>query len=268
MPESADLSLAAMLTRAALAAGAAILDIYAKPIAVTEKADRTPVTEADARAEEIILAHLAAAEPGTMVIAEEASAVCPPGAAPERFFLVDPLDGTREFVGRNGEFTVNIALIEDGWPTAGVVLAPAAGRLFIAAGPDAAFAADAATGAADPADPARWRPIAARAPGPDGLAALVSRSHGDAETEAWLARQPVARRVAAGSSLKFCLIAAGEADVYPRFGRTMEWDTAAGQAVLEAAGGGVHTLDGGRLAYGKAEAGYANPPFIARGRDA
>lgn len=266
MPAPSDPLFAAMLVRASLAAGKAILDIYAAPFAVREKGDRSPVTEADARAEEIILAHLAREAGDIAVISEEASAERPPGAAPARFFLVDPLDGTREFIGRNGEFTVNIALIDGGRPVAGVVLAPAAGRLFVAAG-EAAFAADAGPGAPDPAQPANWRPIRARPPRPGALTALVSRSHGDAQTEDWLRETGVTETVAAGSSLKFCVIAAGEADLYPRFGRTMEWDTAAGQAVLEAAGGSVRTLDGAPLRYGKAGQGYANPPFIARGRD-
>jgi len=217
------------------------------------------VTRADEEAEALIVARLTKLSPEIPVVAEEAVAA---GAMPRvgaRFFLVDPLDGTKEFLSRNGEFTVNIALIENEAPVCGVVLAPALGR---------AFAGDVAAGAAFELLPEGGaRAIRARTAPEEGLTAVVSRSHRDAKTEEFLAHYKIARMVAAGSSLKFCLIAAGEADLYPRHGRTMEWDTAAGHAVLAAAGGSVTQLDGAPFLYGKAAQGFANPHFVARGRD-
>jgi 3'(2'), 5'-bisphosphate nucleotidase len=168
---------------------------------------------------------------------------------------VDPLDGTREFVNRNGEFTVNIALIENAHPIVGVVHIPAQARLYVAGSPGEVFLY---------ADKGGSRRLAVRRPDRDGLVVVASRSHRDTETDAYLATLKVKDISPAGSSLKFCRIAEAGADLYPRFGRTMEWDTAAGHAVLAAAGGSVRTLDGSELAYGKA--GFENPPFIARGR--
>lgn len=245
----------------ALLAGRAIMEIYGACEA-REKADRSPVTDADERAEAVILAELAGACPGVPVVAEESVAKgdCPTCGA--RFILVDPLDGTREFIKRNGEFTVNIAMIENGAPVAGAVYAPALGKLWLG-GATASLCA-AAPGGALPAARER-RPIHARPPQPAGLIALCSRSHGDPETEAFLARLPVAERTSAGSSLKFCLIAEGVADVYPRFGPTMEWDIAAGEAVLRAAGGRVVDTAGSPMRYGKAEAGFRNGGFVAWG---
>jgi 3'(2'), 5'-bisphosphate nucleotidase len=242
---------------AAREAGAAILDIYAHAFAVREKADRSPVTHADDVAEAIILARLAAATPAVPIIAEErAAATGLPGAAAQRFWLVDPLDGTKEFIARNGEFTVNIALVEGDRPVLGVVHVPVRGTTYWAAGADTAMRQN---GDLPP------HPIAARPAPAQGAIVVHSRSHID-ETELarFIAALPGAERRLCGSSIKFCLLAAGEADLYPRFGRTMEWDTAAGQAVLEAAGGVVTTLDGARLRYGKTA--FANPDFIARGR--
>ena len=236
----------------ALAAGREIMRIYGAGFTARAKADASPVTDADEAAERIILEGLARIAPDVPVVAEEQVAA---GRAPQspgaRFFLVDPLDGTKEFVARNGEFTVNIARIEDGRPVAGVVHAPAVGETYWA-DVSGAHAGD-------------GRKIAARMPPGEGLVALVSRSHGNAETEAWLAAEPIAARKTAGSSLKFCHIAAGLGDVYPRIGRTMEWDTAAGQAILEAAGGSVRDLAGRPLAYGKP--GFVNPSYVARGKD-
>lgn len=230
-------------------AGAAIMAIYATDFAVHTKGDSSPVTAADETAERIILAGLARLAPGIPVVAEESVAA---GHAPDhlgdRFWLVDPLDGTREFLARNGEFTVNVALIEHGAPTLGVVFAPAIDTLYWTDG-HRAFRGE--------------TPIRARAPGADGLVVLASRSHRTAETEAYLATLRIARLVSAGSSLKFGVLAAGEADLYPRHGPTMEWDTAAGDAVLRAAGGTVTALNGQPLAYGKP--GFRNPSFIARG---
>ncbi|MBF0128448.1 MAG: 3'(2'),5'-bisphosphate nucleotidase CysQ [Alphaproteobacteria bacterium] len=236
-------------------AGAVILSIYAGDFKIESKADDSPVTAADRAAEAVILAGLARLTPGIPMVAEEQTAA---GRLPDIgggvFWLVDPLDGTKEFIRRNGEFTVNIALIEDGWPTLGVVYAPALDRLFCGAGPGTAHCE--AGGVS--------RAIAARNPGDDGAVVVVSRFHGDSELlDAYLSGLKVRSRTQAGSSLKFCLLAGGEADLYPRFGRTMEWDTAAGHAVLLAAGGTVTTTDGEALRYGKR--GLENPHFIARG---
>jgi 3'(2'),5'-bisphosphate nucleotidase len=220
------------------------------------------VTAADQAAEAIILAHLASAAPGVPVVAEEQAAA---GGAPVvagRFFLVDPLDGTKEFVAGRDEFTVNIALVEHGVPVLGVVGAPALGRLF--AGDVARRVAFELRAAAASLEPLRL-PLKVRATPPGGPVAVASRSHGSDATEAWLAAAGVAGRVSIGSSLKFCLLAAGEADVYPRFGPTMEWDTAAGHAVVLAAGGVVREPDGRPLRYGKP--GFRNPSFIASAGD-
>ncbi|HUB97627.1 MAG TPA: 3'(2'),5'-bisphosphate nucleotidase CysQ [Stellaceae bacterium] len=243
--------------RAAHEASQQILEIYGTNFDVRVKDDRTPVTLADERAEAAILALLAAEAPGIPVVAEEQTAAqgisLPP--AP-RFWLVDPLDGTREFLKRNGEFTVNIALIEGTRPVLGVVHLPVTGVTYAACGPGTATHQD--PGGAP-------RPITARPAPATGAVVAHSRSHADeASLAAYVATHPGARRLVTGSSAKFCLLASGEADFYPRFGTTMEWDTAAGQAVLEAAGGAVLTLDGTPLAYAKPD--YRNPHFIARGR--
>jgi 3'(2'), 5'-bisphosphate nucleotidase len=241
----------------ARAAGRVIMDVYATDFAVQGKADASPVTAADQRAEALIVPALRELTPGVPVVAEEAQsrgALVEPAA---RFWLVDPLDGTREFVARNGEFTVNIALVEQGVPVLGVVYLPVPDRLFAGATALGAWQEDAGG----------RRRLACRKPPPAGLVVAASRSHGDeAALRAWLGSRPVARWVVAGSSLKFGLLAAGEADLYPRLGRTMEWDTAAGHAVLRAAGGEVEDLDGRPLRYGKP--GYENPHFVARGAPA
>ncbi len=238
-----------------------IMNIYASDFAVATKADLSPVTEADALAEKTILHELQKYWPDVPVLAEEQTAA---GLIPilgDRFFLVDPLDGTKEFLSRNGEFTVNIALIEKGRPVCGVVYAPAINRMYW--GDLAAGAALAIVKPLDDLTTKTWQQIKVRRAPKDGLVAVASRSHLDDATEAFLAGHKVKKRTSAGSSLKFCLVAAGEADIYPRFGRTMEWDTGAGQAVLEAAGGRVCREDGVPLTYGKAERGFDNPAFIA-----
>ena len=238
-------------------AGAAIMDIYATDFAVRGKADASPVTEADERAEALILPALASLTPDIPIVAEEAVAAGHIPTVGERFWLVDPLDGTKEFINRNGEFTVNIALIENGSPVLGVVFAPALDRLFAGAAGLGAFVEDKGV----------RRDIDCRTEPAEGLTVVASRSHGDADALAsFLAGRKVARQTNAGSSLKLCLVAAGEADVYPRLGRTMEWDIAAGDAVLRAAGGIVRTLDGPALRYGKAD--FANPHFAAWGKTA
>lgn len=249
-------SLLPLFSDLARAAGEAILPIWRSGVLAHTKADGSPLTEADLAAERILLAGLAAALPAIPVVSEED----PPAATalPERFLLVDPLDGTKEFLSGSGEFTVNLALIEAHRPVAGVVFAPALGLLWRGAEGAGAERQDLTAGTC--------RPIRVRPP-VDPPVAVASRSHADADTEAFLARLGVAERRAIGSSLKFCLVAEGEADVYPRFGPTMEWDTAAGHAVLAAAGGRVETPAGLPLLYGRGEAGWRNGPFIAWGGD-
>ncbi|HUF85830.1 MAG TPA: 3'(2'),5'-bisphosphate nucleotidase CysQ [Thermohalobaculum sp.] len=247
------------LRELALAAGRAIIEVRARTdLGARSKADASPVTEADIAADRLITEDLNRRFPAVPAVTEENPA-SHRRAGLRRFFLVDPLDGTREFVRREGEFTVNIALVEDGVPVAGVVYAPAVGRLFRTR-----------SGAAlEERVDADGRPLAGSerairvaTPDNDALVVVASKSHRDRATDAYIARYRVARFTGAGSSLKFCLIAAGEADFYPRLGRTMEWDTAAGHAVLRAAGGRVVRFDDHRpLAYGKP--GYENPFFLA-----
>jgi 3'(2'), 5'-bisphosphate nucleotidase len=252
------------LRRIALMAGAAIMDHYHTDFEVIHKDDNSPVTAADGDAEAIILEELRRVVPDIPVVSEEAAAA---GHIPDvghAFFLVDPLDGTKEFINKNGEFTVNIALIEGRLPVAGVVYAPAKERMFFGHGKGHAFeetVAPCSKGSSE--GPSRT--ISARRPADDGLVVIASRTHRDTKTDEYLNLYKVKEFLAAGSSLKFCVIAAGEADLYPRHGRTMEWDTAAGHAVLAAAGGSVTQLDGTPLIYGKTERGLDNPFFVARG---
>jgi 3'(2'), 5'-bisphosphate nucleotidase len=247
----------------ALAAGREIMTIYANPVIARAKSDLTPVTEADEAAERIILAGLRRFDPAIPVISEEASAAGVMPDVAECFYLVDPLDGTKEFLSRNGEFTVNIAIIEKAAPVAGIVLAPALGRIFC--GEPGLGAFEARVHAEMDAASFAWQTLKARKASSQGPVVVASRSHRDERTEAYLKCLRVQKLVSAGSSLKFCLLASGEADLYPRFGRTMEWDTAAGHAVLAAAGGHVEVESGEPLTYGKAGRGYDNPAFIARG---
>ena len=250
------------LARIALDAGKVIMDIYQSEFDVSQKDDSSPVTLADQKAETLILGELQAVDPDLAVVAEESASE---GNIPDhgtRFALVDPLDGTREFINKNGEFTVNIAIIEQGRPVMGVVYAPAKHRLFVAESHDRAWQAEVAPGEALPDQ----RTALKIRPAPEiGLTAVASKSHRSKETDDWLSKFNVAEITGAGSSLKFCLVAAGEADLYPRIGRTMEWDTAAGHAVVEAAGGRVLTEEGAPLLYGKTERGYDNPHFIVYG---
>jgi len=254
-----DTALVQSLSRLARKAGAAAMTIYAKEIAVDTKRDASPVTEADRLGEEIILKGLAEIAPEIPVLAEEAASS---GDIPElgdEFFLVDPLDGTKEFISKTGEFTVNIALVRNGAPVLGVVFAPALGKLYSGIVGEGAYLSVGEDAAA---------PINARKTPAENLVAVASRSHRSPETDAFLETLDIADFAAAGSSLKFCLIAEGEADVYPRLGRTMEWDTGAGQAVLEAAGGRVDVFGShAPLRYGKKERGYDNPHFIAWGSE-
>jgi 3'(2'), 5'-bisphosphate nucleotidase len=227
-------------------AGEQVLEVYRSDFQVRGKVDTSPVTEADERAEALILRALAARTPQIPVISEEAAAAGDVPKVGTRFWLVDPLDGTKEFINRNGEFTVNIALIDNGEPVLGVVLAPALDRLFAGARGCGAFIEH------------------CRAVTQEGLDVVASRSHGDAEAlDKFLDGRQVRSLKSAGSSLKICLVAAGEADLYPRLGRTMEWDIAAGHAVLAAAGGQIRNLAGDVLRYGKP--GLDNPHFYAHG---
>jgi len=238
---------------AALAASRVILEVYEQDFAYVIKADSSPVTEADTRAEDIILDMLAHTH--LPVLAEESAGA---GRIPElghRFFVVDPLDGTKEFLKRNGEFTVNIALCELGRPVLGVVLAPARGEAYWG-GPDGAFAARIEDGRLS--DEHR---IEARVHGP--VHVVGSRSHAHPAMDALCQHMNVVKDVSVGSSLKFCLLAKGDAQLYPRFGQTSEWDTAAGQAVLQAAGGVVLRLDGAPLTCGHPENRYLNSSFVA-----
>ncbi|PXA88385.1 3'(2'),5'-bisphosphate nucleotidase [Nostoc sp. 3335mG] len=238
---------------AAIAAARVILEVYARPIHAVSKADGSPVTEADAAAEQVIIEHLRPT--GLPFLGEESVAA---GIVPrlgERYFVVDPLDGTKEFIKRNGEFTVNIGLIEDGRPTMGVVLAPVSGEIFVGDA-SGAWAGRVIDGVVTDRRPISvgWL---------NRLRIVASRSHGHAALEKLCESFDVESDVSVGSSLKFCLLARGDAQLYPRFTPTCEWDTAAGQAVLEAAGGAVVTLDGAPMRYGKHELGFLNPYFVA-----
>ena len=256
---------AARLTDAAARAGAVMMRHYAKDLAVEFKPDNSPVTRADRDSETIALAAIAALVPTIPIVSEESAGDCT-RELPPRFFLVDPLDGTKEFINKRDDFTLNIALIDGGRPVFGLVYAPARERLGItvAAG-EAVEARLIANNAGADFAALHTRPLRVRSSPSGGLTALVSRSHLDPDTEAFLARLTIAERTSAGSSIKFLEIAAGGADVYPRLGPTMEWDTAAGQAILEAAGGRVVDLEDKPLAYGKTARGLRNPSFVAWG---
>ena len=250
--------LATTMRRLAIEAGAAIMAVHAsRDLGVEAKADESPVTRADLAADAVIAAGLRAAFPDVPLVTEE-QAESHGASGAGAFLIVDPLDGTKEFVRGRGDFTVNIAYVEAGVPVRGVVFAPARGRLFYT---DERGASVEEEGAFDPASPGATRPVRVAAPDNARLRVVASKSHRDAATDAWIGRYAVADLVAAGSSLKFCLVACGEADLYPRLGRTMEWDTAAGQAVLLGAGGMVVAMDGAALRYGKP--GWENPHFVA-----
>lgn len=248
-----DVALTELALAAAIAAAKVILDIYGRPIAAVTKSDGSPVTEADAAAEAVILDYLRPT--GIPVLGEESVAA---GIIPilgDRYFVVDPLDGTKEFIKRNGEFTVNIALVEHGVPVMGVVLAPATGETFVGDASGAYFCSTLTGSVQD------RRAISAISAEP--MRIVASRSHGHSALAELCDILEVEGDVSVGSSLKFCLLARGDAQLYPRFTPTCEWDTAAGQAVLEAAGGSVVTLDGQRMGYGKHDLGFLNPYFVA-----
>lgn len=254
----------AALARLAIRAGGEILAVAATGIEVATKQDASPVTLADQRAEAVILEGLAAIFPKVAIVAEEeAAAGRLPSDLGRCFLLVDPLDGTREFISGNGEYTVNVALVEDGRPNLGVVHSPALKEIHVGR-----VGVGAAKGVIADDGTIAWTSICTREGDIDAPAVLASRSHAGAETEALLARLPGASRIAAGSSLKFCRVAEGAADIYPRLGRTMQWDIAAGEAVLVAAGGRVVGLDGCPLVYGAGDGAFANAHFIAAGSEA
>ncbi|MEL6372982.1 MAG: inositol monophosphatase family protein [Pseudomonadota bacterium] len=277
-------ALAQALLPAVLEAARLQLGYWRGDVVVDQKSDASPVTAADRESEAILLAALAAHLPGVPVVAEEAVSA---GHLPQvgwRFVLVDPLDGTREFVAGREDFTINIALIEDGAPRWGLVYTPVKGELHVGfadegrgragvtdhngepAASGSAFRLAVPAQAACPTSLDAAERITTRTPPSNGLTAVASRSHGNAETESFLGTLSIRERISAGSSLKFCLVAQGDADVYPRFGPTMAWDTAAGHAVLSAAGGCVTTVEGTALTYNAAAGRLLNPYFIGWGR--
>lgn len=246
------------MRRLALEAGDKIMEIYeADDFEVKVKSDASPVTEADEAADAMISAGLRAAFPDLVLVTEEQADSHSRTA--DTFLIVDPLDGTKEFINRRGDFTVNIAFVEAGLPTRGVVYAPAKGRMFYTRADGASVEE---FGPFDKDNPGKLRPISVAEPDNSALMVVASKSHRDQATDDYIARYAVRDMTSAGSSLKFCLVATGEADLYPRLGRTMEWDTAAGHAVLQGAGGTVVRFDDHQpLLYGKP--GFANPFFIA-----
>jgi 3'(2'), 5'-bisphosphate nucleotidase len=247
-------SLSTALVEIAERAGREILTVYGASFDVRTKRDATPVTEADERAEKLILKALAEVADGIPVVAEESVAEgCVPKIQGAPFFLVDPLDGTKEFVSRNGEFTVNIALVENAGPLIGVIHVPVLDQSYWCDGDGDAWRRRGAHEA---------ERIRCRKPD-DGLVVVASRSHRDSKTDVFLEKFRVKEQIAAGSSIKFCRVAEGAADLYPRLGRTMEWDVAAGHAIVNAAGGSVTTVDNEPFTYGKSD--FANPFFVVRG---
>lgn len=253
--------LARLFAGIASEAGIAVMEVYESAFETRTKADYSPVSDADERAEEIILARLEDALPGVPVLAEERAAR--EGLAEkvaEAFLLVDPVDGTKEFVQRRGDFTVNIALICGGKPMAGCVFAPARREMYFG-GAEARMIEAFAPGDAL----SEGRVLKTRAYPAEGLTAITSSSHLDERTKSFLAARRIVSQTGIGSSLKFCWVAAGKADVYPRWGPTMEWDTAAGHAVLQAAGGRVVKPDGTPFTYGNGAQGFRNGPFVAWG---
>lgn len=253
--------LARLFANMAIAAGALAMETLANATIESRlKGDTSPVTEADERIEAYLLRELEAALPGVPFLAEESVARGITVGAGDAFLLIDPIDGTREFLARSADFTINVALAENNAPRVGAVYAPAQGRVWFAGAQG--YEAQAVPGGSLP--PMQdWRPLRTRPRPPEGLVALISKSHLDEATKAFLSKQRIARSAPVGSSIKFCLLANGEADVYPRFGPTMEWDTAAGDAVLRAAGGVTLDPEGAPLRYGKKADDYRNGPFVA-----
>jgi 3'(2'), 5'-bisphosphate nucleotidase len=252
--------LTSIVSRAAaaiLAARKGALDAHLKP-------DQSPVTAADVAAEGVILEGLRALVPGLPIVSEEAQGRTPSARLADSFAVVDPLDGTRELIAGRDEFTINLAIVTGGRPRVGIVAAPALGLIWRGRDGGGAERLRLAPGA--PASAAQERTaIHTRACPATGLVAVVSRSHLDARTTAFLSRLPQVERIPKGSAMKFCLIAEGSADLYPRFGPTSEWDVAAGHAVLAAAGGTVVTPEGGDLPYGRVHERFLVGGFIAWG---
>lgn len=250
--------LAVVMRRLAIEAGDEIMKIYeSDDFDVRAKSDNSPLTAADEAADAVIGAGLAKAFPDTLIVTEEQTGTHTQRAS--EFLIVDPLDGTKEFVQRRGDFTVNIAYVVDGTPIRGVVYAPAKGRMFLT---DATGRSVEEAGPFNPQMAGAAAPIAVSRPDNAALMVVASKSHRDQATDDYIAKYATSDMRSAGSSLKFCLVATGEADLYPRLGRTMEWDTAAGHAVLAGAGGKVVRFDDHKaLTYGKP--GYENPFFIA-----
>jgi 3'(2'), 5'-bisphosphate nucleotidase len=236
-------------------AGAVIMEHYEGMIEVEDKTDGSPVTAADRAADALIVPALRALTPDIPVVSEESvEAGDIPDVSGGTFWLVDPLDGTKEYINRNGDFTVNIGLIVDGVPKLGVLMTPVNGRAWAGIVGETAF---------EEAVDGTRQPISVRAPDPDALVVVASRSHRSPELEDYIAARPVKESISRGSALKFCLVAGGEADLYPRTGPTMEWDTAAGHAILLAAGGSMEMFEGGEFRYGKAN--FLNGWFVVRG---
>jgi 3'(2'), 5'-bisphosphate nucleotidase len=253
-------AIAARLGELVIEAGRLVLDLHDKGLPIVVKSDGSPTTEADLSAERLILDRLAELWPHIPAVAEETASRAEAGPC---FFLVDPVDGTKDFLAGTGEFTVNIALVSNGRPVAAAVAAPKLRRAWRAG----AFA-ESAVLPQSASDPLVWRPIGVRAAPAQGPVALVSRRHGDSRSDAILEAVGVSERRTASSSLKFCLVAEGEADLYVRCGPTMEWDTAAGDHILTAAGGVTVAGDGAPLVYGRSERNYRNGPFAAAGEAA
>ena len=252
------------LCQMALDAGALIMQHYKNGVAEETKADKSPVTQADRDAEHLLTARLKELTPGVQIIGEEACSEEMPQHMEGLFYLLDPLDGTRDFVAKRNNFTVNIGLVAGDAPIAGVIYAPVHEKLYFSGSQSAFRLAIAPDG---DLDISQAQAIRANEIAPDGIKVIASRSHRDEKTDQMIASLNVSDTIQAASSYKFCLVADGTADFYPRFGRTMEWDTAAGQAILEAAGGVVTDEDGTRLSYGKLQRGLDNPSFIAAARD-
>ncbi|WP_262690892.1 3'(2'),5'-bisphosphate nucleotidase CysQ [Kordiimonas aestuarii] len=248
------------LLETVIKAGDVVMEVYNSDFEVFSKADQSPVTEADRRGEAVIEKALELITPDIPIVGEEAKSE---GKCPDisggTFWLVDPLDGTKEFIKKGTDFTVNIGLIKDGVPIMGVVYAPAMNKLYWGIKDDGAWTGEVVDGKAD-----NITPIKARKADPDKLVIVASKSHRSAELEDYLAHFPGAENVSIGSSLKLCLLATGEADLYPRLGPTCEWDTAAAHAVLLAAGGSVEVAGGKPLAYAKDLKTFLNPWFLCR----
>jgi 3'(2'), 5'-bisphosphate nucleotidase len=260
--------LARALLPAAVRAARLELSYFRSNFEVERKADASPVTVADQEAEVIILEALAEIAPGVSVIAEEqfSAGIAPP--VDGTLFLVDALDGTRAFVRGKAEFTINVALIVDHVPVFGLIMVPFDGEIYVTTGADQVRFATIDVAAESEFDDIGWIPVHTRAPDPKALVVAISNAHPSSRLEQQLSGKPIAGRIEAGSSIKFCRVAEGRADLYPRLGSISEWDIAAGHAILRAAGGEVTQLGGEQLAYGNHKAKFRTPPFVAWGREA